>query len=108
MINLCHVGSRLIILGLFVWAWEAPGQLRSSTHAAMSNRRSAGARGGGGGGEWGWSSWSSGQGRQEAPSNPSTPNAADIPYEVVMPGLTELQWKRDVVPLDLERLPLRR
>ena len=66
---------------LLFCASEAPELLRSSTYAAMSNRRSASAPGGGGGGQWGWSS-PSGQGRQQAPPYPSR-------YEVVIPWFME-------------------
>ena len=72
---------------LLLWAWAAPELIRSSTRAAMSNCRSAGARGGGGG-QWGWGN-PSGQGRQPAPAAPSRSNAAHNPYEVVMPWFME-------------------
>ena len=78
---------------LLLWAWAAPELIRSSTRAAMSNCRSAGARGGGGG-QWGWSNPS---GRQPAPPNPSRPNAAQNPYDACRGSWSPLRrlqiWK---------------
>ena len=78
---------------LLFWAWAAPELIRSSTRAAMSNCRSAGARGGGGG-QWGWSNPSD---RQPAPPNPSRPKAAHNPYDACRGSWSPLRrlqiWK---------------